>query len=204
MGFLKGRENTVRLLTSVGIFGALGGIINGLLCFLRIPPVAEGSGYFDWRIVPAAMCHGSLLAVCSVGFSVLFLKKKELFRWIVIPAVGWISSWISFIPFHLYITKNLQAVVLWPMQLAPQAWYVPFCYFGLVAILAYFFLGICRLLLSKDWRIHVAAGVFSGVVGSLWWWSAWKPWFVSILHGSIWGILVGFSVGRFIRMKGGI
>lgn len=75
----------------------------------------------------------------------------------------------------------------------------PYLYFGLVGVVYFLLLGACRWLSAKSLSVHALMGSLSGTLGSLYWWIAWGPWYFSVLHGTIWGSLVGFGVWRSQR-----
>jgi len=69
----------------------------------------------------------------------------------------------------------------------------------LVSLLYYRALTLGRQLRTPDLRTHQLIASACGVLGSLWFWLDSKPWYLSLLHGAIWGSLVGFGVWRFQR-----
>jgi len=203
---------TMRSLGLIGLLGGVGGAINAWLCYANLP-VAFGDGKgpagFSWHIIPLGCAHGALLALTAVGLALLFSKGNLLVRCAGLPISGWLSGWFSLIPIHLYLAvkefgvspRRLFAALIWPLNGSHEAappW-MPFLYFGFVGLAYYFLLNICRQLPAKKLLVHVVMGSASGSLGSLWWWSMWKPWYFSALHGTIWGSLVGFGVWKSQR-----
>jgi hypothetical protein len=37
------------------------------------------------------------------------------------------------------------------------------------------------------------------MLGSLWWWIEFQPWYFAAIHGSVWGLLVGWATSRLGR-----
>ena len=72
--------------------------------------------------------------------------------------------------------------------------YWPWWAFGLVASLACLAWGSARLITSRHLVLQMAVGSIAGILGSLWWWSSWEASSYSLLHGTIWGCLVGLGV----------
>ncbi len=201
--------------------GGLGGAINAALCYLRLP-VAVGdpsAGVFSWHIVPAGAAHGAILAAVSIVLSGIIQGRPWPVRWIGLPAIGWMTGWLSFIPIQLYITsKNfgwkflaakesatglsiikIRDAILWPFAhgtLLELLW-LPLMYFGLVSCMY----ALLSAMFRKSSAMHalwpfLLVCCASGVLGSLWWWIGWKPWYFSLIHGTIWGALVGFGVWK--------
>ena len=75
-------------------------------------------------------------------------------------------------------------------------------YFGLVSLLYYAALTLGRQLRVSDLRTHQAVAGACGVLGSLWFWIDTKPWYLSLLHGAIWGACVGYGVWKSQRDLG--
>lgn len=87
--------------------------------------------------------------------------------------------------------------ITWPLheriqETALSLWQV----FGLVGLLYCGALSLLRQGLSSKRWVHLLMAITSGSVGSLWWWISYKPWYFSLLHGTIWGSLVGYGVWR--------
>jgi hypothetical protein len=49
-------------------------------------------------------------------------------------------------------------------------------------------------LYNKKLPIQFLMGISSGVLGSLWFWIVYGPWYFSLIHGIIWGSFVGFGL----------
>ena len=73
---------------------------------------------------------------------------------------------------------------------------MPFLAFGAIGALYVFLLAVCRQLSAKSLGVHLLMAIASGCVGALYWWVAWGPLYFSLLHGAIWGSLVGFGVWK--------
>jgi hypothetical protein len=103
-------------------------------------------------------------------------------------AVGWMAGYTSWEPLRLSLEGRLDW--RWPFDDGLQgAVTYPLAHFGLVAaIFAAFW---PRDGMSPDRRL--IAALAAGIAGSLWWWIAYEQWYLSPLHGSIWGLLVGLS-----------
>jgi hypothetical protein len=71
-----------------------------------------------------------------------------------------------------------------------------------VALLYYLAVAV-HLAGDRSMTEHVACAIASGALGSLWWWATIGPWYFSVLHGTVWGTLVGvgaWSSGRTRRL----
>ncbi len=195
------RRLTRRALGRIGLLGAAAGAINAWLCYagLPVPVRLEGELFggatpvrFPWTVIPAGAVHGALLAIVPVGLAA-FLRRKPLWlRLAVAVAAGWGSGWLSWMPMNLIFqmgwsnyASNLPALAVWP-----------FCYFGLAGLLYYAWLNFGRGLASTRLSAQLAAGSLSGALGALWFWTNWGVWYFSLLHGTIWGCLVGYGVWR--------
>jgi hypothetical protein len=75
----------------------------------------------------------------------------------------------------------------------------PLQYFGFVALLYYSAVAM-YLARQRSLMAHVTLAVAAGIAGSLWWWIVMGPWYFSVLHGAIWGTLVG--VGAWSALGG--
>lgn len=200
---------TIKSLGLIGVLGGAGGLINGWLCYVKYPVAVVENETFYWPIIPLGAFHGVILAVISVGLACFFWKRKLFLCLIGLAVSGYLAGWISSIPIDYYIrfierplfspqkvTFNaLRSLILWPFS-GDSALYGPFACFGLVGSVYYFFLTLCRQLTCRRLSIHLLLGVFSGCLGSLWWWIIYKPWYFSLIHGTIWGMLVGFGVWK--------
>lgn len=205
---------TGRGLALIGLLGGLGGAINAWLCYAKIPVPVMGLAIFGrsesidfhWYVTLGGAAHGGLLALLSVGFARKFWKHRWLFRWAAWPVVGWLAGWVSCIPLNLSLSEefsghNVLKSLTWPFELKLETLWVPYLYFGLVSLLYYFLLNICRQLAATRLSGHLLLGSVAGCVGSLWWWIVFGPWYFSLIHGTIWGSLVGFGLWKATRRQ---
>ena len=202
---------TWRSLGLIGLLGGLGGAVNAWLCFAKLPaPIMSAVNIdgpsvmqFRWPIIPEGAAHGALLAIISVQAAAWFSHVPHVLRWLLLPVLGWIAGWISWMPIMLpggiQDNLNILQIVGWPLTMDYgrfSAFWIPYLYFGLV--------GLLHTMLLLLWRRRVAAGslrfllsgIASGVVGSLWWWISWGRWYFALIHGAMWGSLVGFGVWK--------
>ena len=178
----------------IGLLGGLGGAINVWLCYVKLPGVPPYFTGFKSHIMLAGMAHGALLALIPVTSAWLLRSKRWWVNMLAIPIVGWVSGWLSFIPFDAYFGRSFHLVTLvWPFF---RPLWTPYAYFGLVGGLYYLLLNIERLLSGNAILRHMFWGSFGGFLGSLGWWAFFKPWWFSLIHGTIWGSLVGFGVWK--------
>ena len=190
----------------ISFLGGLGGALNAWWCYAGFPVSTED---FNAWIIPAGALHGALLALATVFLTALFLSGHRLVQILGIVAVGWLSGWLSYIPLELYIKMqpiSFESNSLWGHIVESVCWlfkgnrgdfyYMPYLCFGLVAVVYYLALGFIRLrnIQATSLAFFVAVGCLSGTLGSLWWWILWKPWYFSLLHGVVWGSLVGFGL----------
>ena len=101
------------------------------------------------------------------------------------------------VPAALSASGVLDALA-WPSHWDNGLWQ-PFVYFGFVGSLYYGFLSLCRQLSQKRLSVHLLMGSLSGSLGSLLLWVEREPWYFSLIHGTIWGALVGWGVWRAQR-----
>ena len=119
--------------------------------------------------------------------------------------IGWIVGYASWIPLNWSAFDEPWAQSLfWPIQenTLEQIFFFPFLYFGLVAVFYYLWLAL-RGLKSQSVTEHIVGGCLAGIAGSLLWWNSLELWYFSLLHGAIWGVLVGFGAGAN-RVKQGV
>ncbi len=180
----------------VALYGGVGGAINAALCYLQWPVPAAEDATFHWHIVPAGFVHGACLAAIAVTAAQWLADRPSTTRVIGLIVVGWLAGWLSYIALHWSINRDgLARAIAWPFGSdLGRALLAPFQYFGLVAMIAAGLLAWNRR--SCAWsRDHAMWwGVAAGVLGSSWWWVACHPWYFSLLHGAIWGALVGRSL----------
>ena len=105
--------------------------------------------------------------------------------------------YLSFIPLDRWaLDEPWSRSLTWAFQEGwNQVLVAPFAYFGLVAVAYYLSLSMGGLR-STSLASHLVQSCAAGVLGSLWWWTSWEPWYFSVLHGSIWGVLVGLGAWR--------
>jgi hypothetical protein len=198
-----------RSLGLIGLLGGVGGAINAWLCYAKLPvPIRMAAGGadfpldFPWYIMPGGAFHGLLLAVLGTGLAVLCWKHQWFIRWAGLPVAGYVGGWLSFIPLGLSLGQDWshEAIVralAWPWN-GETSW-GPYTLFGWVSLLLYGFLNLCRLLRANVLLGYLLMGSVSGSLGSLWWWMEFERWYFSLIHGTIWGSLVGFGVWRAVR-----
>jgi hypothetical protein len=184
------------LAAPVGL-AAVAGAANAAACWLQWPAAVPDSGdVFRWHLVPAGAAHGAVLAALAlVGHRVLRGAPFAV-RWLAGPIVGWLAGYLSWIPIAASIgaEHGPLGLVGWPFDGVQQALLAPFQGFGLVAALYYW----SRLLREHNpgpaWAAQLA-GVASGALGSLWFWIEMETWYLSLLHGAVWGLLASQSAG---------
>ena len=207
-----------RALGVIGLLGGLGGMINAALCYACLPVAAGGTGSTDfknlsWLIIPAGAMHGAVLAAIPVRLAVLFFERRGVVRWLGLPLAGWLSGGLSFAPIQLAIflpslrevnATNVMKVLIYPLATFLSPW-ASFVYFGAVGFLYYFFLSVCRWIAVKRLVAHVFMGCVSAWLGSHLVWRIFQPWYFSLIHGAIWGSLVGVGVwtSQTGRLRGG-
>jgi hypothetical protein len=186
-----------RTLALVALAGAIGGGINGLMCFVEWPvPVQEKNVSFSWYVVPGGCAHGCALAVVAFAGAAWGRRRARPWRWAGCVGVGWAAAYLSWIPIDISLGESVRKALLWPVldsgSLVRAVWQPLFYYFGGVAALWYLWL-TSR---ADEGRVTTSMLAASGAAtaGSLWWWASWGPWYFSPLHGSVWGCLVGLSL----------
>ncbi len=185
--------------------------MNAWWCYANFPvavgfPEKQTETFSAW-ILPAGFMHGALLALATVFLTVIFLNSVFTVRLAGIVAVGWLAGWFSYIPLWLYMHSNgpypealtwaaVFDAVRWPLQHDSwEALYMPYMSFGLAAAVYYALLALIQKKINPRSAVFFTViGSLSGVLGSLWWWMAFKPWWFSLLHGAIWGSLVGIGL----------
>ncbi len=179
---------------TIAIAGALGGGLDAAACLLGWPvPVKEPAAAFRAHVVPAGALHGAVLALVPVLGVRATLGARSLLRWSAMVAVGWIGGYLTWIPLDMSVLgRSLPQAIAWPGLARPSlvdlAW-MPFLFFGGVSGLLYGSLLLGTAETSRRRRMATAAA--AGVLGSLWWWVEWRPWYFALLHGAVWGGLVG-------------
>lgn len=188
------------LLIKIGLWGGLGGAVNALLCYAEIPvPVEDPAATFSWHVIPAGALHGSLLAIISIGCSIWLGRKRMIGQCLCLPIIGWGAGWLSWIPLQVSAFGDHSLVaLLWPFKdINFDTLWVPYAIFGLVAVGYVFLLVIACQLYAKGMLRHVFVAALAGTLGSLWWWIEFGPWYFCVIHGTIWGSLVGTALSRW-------
>jgi hypothetical protein len=177
--------------------GGLGGGLNATLCVLGWPvPVASAS--FRWHLIPAGIAHGGLLALAAIAGVAAFSRTPALWRWFAAPVVGWLGGYASWVPLEMSVfDRSLSHAIRWPAGTHPlslaAAW-SPLIYFGGVSALLYLWLAAGATRHSPG--LTVVGAALAASLGSLCWWIEWGPWYFSLLHGGVWGTLVGLAALR--------
>jgi hypothetical protein len=178
----------------IGGAGAMAGAINGCLCLINFPVPVEGISGFSWIVVPEGAYHGFVLAIVPY-LAFLALPHPRLFiRLLLGPLVAWFAGYISWMPFSgLEVFHDWVWAFTWPFN-PPKvdSLWLPLFMFGLVSGGVYFFLTSRAARQPIAWR--VLAIPCSGILGSLWFWSDIGNWYFALIHGSIWGGLVGWQL----------
>ena len=178
--------------------GAVGGGLNATLCVLGWPvPVASAS--FRWHLIPAGAAHGALLALAAIAGVVASRRAGDsLWRWFAAPIVGWLGGYASWVPLEMSVLgRSLSQAIVWPAGSGPLSLafiWNPLIYFGSVSALLY--LWLASAVARRSPKITVVGAALAASLGSLWWWIEWGPWYLSLLHGGVWGTLVGFAAIR--------
>lgn len=175
----------------IAVLGGIGGAINAALAFARLP-VPVGDVTFAWHIILAGGGHGAILAGVAAAAAFTLQAQALTMRWIAAPLVGWLAGWLSWVPMQLSIADmGVMAALRWPfVDSLDQILIGPLRSFGLVSVLLYGGLNLSAWPLSSR-SVCVIMGIASGVLGSLWFWVVMGPWYLALLHGGIWGALVG-------------
>ena len=182
--------------------------------------MSQGGSFADypWFVIIGGASHGALLAFLSLWFAVRLWNGHQLTRWFGLVMTGWVSgfAWMPLIAtggvqsdapaFGVLntidsILEPIRTMVGWPLVLFSILVTVLVPEFrGSVGALYYFLLNIYHQLTARTLTRHLLMGVLSGCLGaSLWWrldWNWAPPWYTSLLHGTIWGSLVGLSVWK--------
>ncbi|SRR5713101_125660 len=182
---------------SIALLGGLAGAINAWLCYAGIP-VSTNS--FKWHVIPAGALHGAVLAVAAAGFASLLIGKALWVRLLAAPLVGWVTGYLSWIPLNRSVfDESWLTSVSWQFHEEwTQAVFGTLLTFGLVALIYYLCLSLGGIF-RRNLGSHLLYACAAGILGSLWWWIAWKPWYFSLIHGTVWGILVGYGSWRAAR-----
>ena len=197
-------KERLAMLAEVSLAGAVGGAINAWLCLAEIPVPVAGNFDFKGTIVPGGALHGAVLAVVAVGAALETSARPPLVRLLLAAPLGWLAGYLSWVPLHRWAAgESWRNSVLWPWQdVRPWAFaWKAFAHFGLVAVI-YFLCFSCGGLRQGKAR-NIVFGVSAGVLGSLWWWVEFGPWYFALLHGTVWGVLVGMGIHAALASRSG-
>lgn len=191
------RASWVRELTAPVALAAAAGAANAAACWLEWPVAVPDSGdVFRWHLVPAGALHGAVLAALAlVGLRVLRGAPRAA-RVLAGPLVGWAAGYLSWIPIaaSIGVERSALGILGWPFGGVEEALLAPLQSFGLVAGLYYWGLLLLERGPNPAWARRLA-GIASGALGSLWFWIGMEAWYLSLLHGAVWGLLVSQSAG---------
>ena len=207
-------------LRGVGQIGLLGGAVNAALCYLRwpVPIIIPGGGFFlgssaphplefSRTIIPAGAMHGALLAGLAVALAWLLPSRPFALRCAGAVVIGWLVGWMAYVPLDLGIMNEWSwkangMAIRAPWNGSGMEWLMfPLRSFGLVASCVVLALDLARRSPGTPRWEYLAAGSLSGSLGSLWWWSQIGMWHFSLLHGAIWGALVGYGIWKAQRLE---
>lgn len=172
--------------------GALGGAVNAWLCYARLPVAVYDNPHFEWHVIPAGAFHGALLAASAYALGHALAARSLRVRLAAALPFAWVAGFVAWIPLNRStFDRPWSESLVWPFH---EQWgYLllgPLQYFGFVALLYYLAVasGLAR---GRNLVPHVASACAAGILGSLWWWIVIGSWYFAILHGAIWGMLVG-------------
>lgn len=184
----------------VALAGGIGGAINAWLCLARLPVPVYDDPEFRWVIVPGGMLHGACLAVIAFIGALATSVLRPLPRLAMVVPIGWVSGYLSWIPLNHWVFKETWGnSLIWVFRdnsLGAVLW-GPYVQFGLVSAL--YFLGLSFGCQRRRRLTCIFYGVCAGVLGSLWWWVEFKPWYIALIHGTIWGLFVSMGVTRSFK-----
>ncbi|HET7697996.1 MAG TPA: hypothetical protein VFK57_19940 [Vicinamibacterales bacterium] len=179
------------LMTRVSAAGAIAGGFNAWLCYAQLPRPVTACPVFTWEVVPAGALHGGVLAFAGIAGALWAQGAGWPRRVLTAMAAGWLGGYVSWHPLRVTIDSAIGSS-RWPFD---QSWdwmaLAPLAHFGLVAAV------FCLAWPSgRPSRAHrFAAALAAGIVGSLWWWISYEQWYLSPLHGAIWGAAVAVAAG---------
>ena len=203
----------------IALLGGLGGAINAALAYLKFPPTEYG---LTWSVIPAGAVHGAVLAILMVVASRWLARRRWWLKLTGSAVAGWAAGWLSWIPMELSLIdgskgsewgfghghgltpENIGTAFVWPLRLRAEILYAPYLFFGLVALCGSLVFAYAHGFGIRRLGVWIALGVLSGVLGSLWWWAIFKPWYLGVLHGTIWGALVGFGIWKAQRLESAV
>lgn len=98
-----------RTLARAGLAGAIGGAINGAMCYLRWPvPVEDTHVTFSWYVVPGGCVHGWALALIAVAGAARGRDLGQPLRWASSILVGWVAGYVSWIPLEISLGETVR------------------------------------------------------------------------------------------------
>lgn len=150
---------------------------------------------FKWHIIPTGALHGGLLVAVPALFFARMRTRRKLLVALAAIVAGWLAGYVSWIPLHLSLwpEQGLGAALRWPNDDLWSLLLLPLQFFGLVSVLACWPLTPLSTPPSER-RFGVPLALLAGIVGSAWWWATYGPWYFSLLHGAVWGLLVGTGI----------
>ena len=193
----------------IGLFGGIGGFINMSLSYFKFTPTSLLGIYpseeYDLWLLLGGFIHGFTLAFVAIFFSALFFNKSSWARIFVWPFVGWFSGWVSMIPVFMdhidgSFSQKLLVAAQFPWGLSKTPWDFilgPFWTFGGVAFLLFGGLSFFWAFRSEKIFPLLLTTALSGILGSIFIFSWQLDWYISLIHGTIWGLLVGFGLLKF-------
>ena len=189
----------MRAVARVGLGGALGGAVNAWLCYARLPVPVEGNPEFAWHVIPAVAFHGAVLAMVAFAAGMLLSGRPLRKRLAIALPLAWVAGFVAWIPLdRSTFQQPWMESVMWPFDSGAKALIAPFQFLGLVALLYYLAVAL-YLARTRGVGRHIACAGAAGFLGSLWWWIVVGPWYLSAIHGAIWGTLVGVGAGTASR-----
>jgi hypothetical protein len=150
--------------------------------------------HFEWHVIPAGAFHGALLAAAAYALGHALAARTLRVRLAAALPLAWVAGFVAWIPLNSSTFERpwLESLV-WPFH---QSWdgllLSPLQFFGLVA-LVYYVAVAWGWTKGRRLAAHVASASAAGMLGSFWWWLAMGSWYFAILHGAIWGTLVGVA-----------
>jgi hypothetical protein len=197
----------------VSLFGALAGMVNATLCYKQIPVRVEE---FSWHIIPAGFLHGGLLVFVPLYLIGAVRKKFKGLLFICLALSAHLGGWFSWIAINYsiqekylkwkFFSNNFVEIVFWPWKdgLSMEAFFGPFQVFGLVSSILYAGIALYKILEKKNLFVILFWTTLAGALGSTWFWLevlSGKKWYLSSLHGVIWGFLVAIGLWLFAKSE---
>ncbi len=189
----------LKLVISATVFAACASGILSWWCFAGFPVTIGEDSFFDWDIIPMGAIHGAILAFLAIGASTLLYKKNMILCILFTPFIGYIAGHYSLPPLMWGIDPSGS----FPWENYWMIFFnydesidlsIPYMYFGLVSSIYYLFMCVFKQLYNNKLLHQVLIGIASGVLGSLWFWIANEYWYISPLHGIVWGAFVGYGI----------